>query len=338
MSDSIKKILSKYGNILNTGTGLLNEKREVLKISPSIDFALGGGIPEGSLVSLTGPPGCGKSSTALQIAARAIEPQYNVNGAKRKIFYLDVEHRIKAMNVRGIAGLTPDDIHFIRSTKERILSAEDFLDIAEQLIKDPDNEGAILVLDSSSALCPTDELVKDTSGSLRTTQPKLMSHWCKKIASPIKVMNVTTVLIQHLITNTSGYGEKWLTDGGEKIKYHLDIKLLTKGKPEKWMNKETQVGQIIDWEVIKSANSASTGEVKSYLRFGAGLDRLKEAIMMAVDFGIINKAGAWFSMTKADGTLLKYQGEEKLYEGLANDQEANTLMTKSLETFIYGTI
>ena len=146
-------------------------------------------------------------------------------------------------------------------------------------------------------------------------------------------MDVTVVMIQHLITNTSGYGEKWVTDGGEKIKYHLDVKLMTKGKPKAWMEKDGQVGLEVEWDVIKSANSASIGEATSYLRFGKGLDMLKEYIGLCIDFGIINKAGAWYSFTTSDGTLSKFQGEEKLYADLEADESLQLQLISQLSQF-----
>jgi len=310
---SLASMLKKYGDILSTGTNLANKDTIIFPVSPSLDSGLGGGIPEGSLASFIGPPGCGKSTTVLQILANVQKSdKYHLfNGKRRKIFYLDVEHRLKPMNMRGIRGLDPELINVIKSTKEHILTAQDFLDIAESLIKDPENEGLILVIDSSSALCPADELEAETSGQIRSTQPKIMAHWCRKMAAAFKVMSATVIIIQHLITNTSGYGEKWLVDGGEKLKYALDIKVMTKNKTTRWEENGVLVGQLIEWEIQKSGNSASGNVVTSCLRYGVGLDIIKETFLLCVDFGIIDKSGAWFSF-EMNGETLKTQGEEKM--------------------------
>lgn len=337
MSKSLENILKKYGDIVSTGTELLEKTTVVFPVSPAIDVSLGGGIPEGSFVSFTGPPGCGKSSTVLQIIANATQPEFYINGQPRKVFYHDVEHRLKKMNMSGISGLDPSLVTHIHSTQQHILSAQDHLDIAETLIKDPDNVGCILVMDSSSALCPADELSADTSGTIRSTQPKILAHWCRKMASPIKVMNATVIFIQHLITNTSGYGEKWLTDGGEKIKYHLDIKLLTKGKPAQWTvnDKDVQIGQVIEWDVIKSANGQSGTTATSYLRFGHGLDAVKEISILCVDFGIISKGGAWFTL-EHEGQTIKIQGEEKLNQLLVDKPEIYATLRARLNQMVTG--
>lgn len=330
---SVANIVKKYGDIMTSGTGLLDKKIQVFPVSPSIDFVLGGGIPEGSFVSISGPPGCGKSTTTLQIIANAQKPEFYVNGKPRKIFYADVEHRLKPMNMTGIVGLDPAGITVIKSTKESILSSQEFLDIIEAIVKDPENEGCLVVIDSSSALCPADEQTAETSGSLRSTQPKIMAHWCRKMAAPVKVMSATVIMIQHLITNTSGYGEKWQVDGGEKLKFQLDVNITTRNKPEQWLEEGTIVGQIVTWKVIKSAMGASGNECESCLRYGKGLDSIKETFLIAVDLGLIDKAGAWFSF-EMNGATVKTQGEAKMCELFAEKPDVYEFIRTKLYTFI----
>jgi len=332
---SLENIMKKYGDILTAGTGLLDKKIQVYPVSPSIDFVLGGGIPEGSFVSISGPPGCGKSTTTLQIIANAQKPEFNINGKPRKIFYADVEHRLKPMNMTGIDGLDPSGIQIIKSTKEHILSAQEFLDIVEAIVKDPENEGCIVVIDSSSALCPADEQVAETSGQIRSVQPKIMAHFCRKMAAPVKVMSATIILIQHVITNTSGYGEKWMVDGGEKVKYQLDVNITTRNKPEKWIEDGVIVGQIVEWLVIKSAMGASGNTASSCLRFGRGLDAIKESFLLAVDLGVIDKGGSWFSFDM-NGETIKTQGEPKMCELFAQRPEVFKFVKEKLSELIDG--
>ena len=94
----LAKIFKEYGNIISSGLDVLEEKKnyKTISVSPAIDIALGGGIKEGSWLTLTGDPKSGKTTTALQIAA-------NCQKEGRPIIYLDVEGRLKDMNfeVRG---------------------------------------------------------------------------------------------------------------------------------------------------------------------------------------------------------------------------------------------
>jgi len=89
----LAKIIKEYGNIISTGLEVLEEKKgyKVISVSPAIDIALGGGIKEGSWVTLTGDPKSGKTTTAMQIAA-------NCQKEGRPVIYLDAEGRLKDMN------------------------------------------------------------------------------------------------------------------------------------------------------------------------------------------------------------------------------------------------
>jgi recombination protein RecA len=89
---SIKEIQKKYGEgVLMDASFLLDEEKIVIPVSPAIDIALRGGIPEGSVCTFSGKSGSGKSTTALQIAANAQKKEYG----SRKIYYADVECRLK---------------------------------------------------------------------------------------------------------------------------------------------------------------------------------------------------------------------------------------------------
>ena len=314
-----KKIVSeKFGDVICPALSIVDNPKQVFSISPALDIALCGGVPEGSWVSFVGPPGCGKSTTALQLLASTQKEQYYIKGKKRPLFYMDVEHRLKPMNLYGVHGLDPKDITLIRSTPEKQLSAEEFLEILKQIIKDPSNYGGVAIIDSSSALCPSSEIADPISGAIRSNQPRIMASFCRQLAGSVNAMNFTVIMIQHLITNTSGYGEKWQTDGGEKIKYQLDVKLLTKGKTDKWEDGRRQIGQIIEWDVIKSALGQSGLSCKSYLKYGHGLDEAKEICNLATELGIIEKGGSWFSY-EYNGEKKKYQGENNLYNSISVD-------------------
>ena len=80
----MKEIIKKYGNVISTGNQILDQRKDfkAISVGPSIDISLGGGIKEGSWVILTGDPKCGKTTTALQIAA-------NCQKEGRHIIYLD---------------------------------------------------------------------------------------------------------------------------------------------------------------------------------------------------------------------------------------------------------
>ena len=98
------------------------------------------------------------------------------------------------------------------------------------------NESDIfLVIDSVSALCASAESIADVTAQARNAGPKLMGNFWRKSKDLVPVQNSNVVMIIHLIANTSGYGAKWIEDGGQKIQYACDIKIRNK-KTEDWLD------------------------------------------------------------------------------------------------------
>lgn len=309
-----KSVIKDYGkDVFLQAKDLLLKDQTIVGLSPSMDVGLSGGIPFGSFVTIAGPPKAGKTTTTLQLAAE-------VQKLGKRVFYIDVENRLKKMNLNGIDGLKPDNIFVIKSSEYKILSGEDYLNITMNIMKEKENRGSMIIIDSLSSLCPEGELAGEVSGSIRSTTPKLVASFCRQAAGIIPVMDNIVVGMQHLITNTSGYGAKWHIDTGEKVKYQADIRLIIKGTPERWMEDDKQIGQIITWEVAASALGPPGRDIKSYLRYGMGLDKVKEICAMAVDLGIVDKAGAWFSFDYNDQNL-KFQGEKKLYDAIKGSED-----------------
>lgn len=310
--EKLKKEMNKRhgANVMVNAEDVANKERKIISIGPVLDFATGG-IPEGSWVLLSGTPKCGKSTTALQIAANA-QQEYG-----KQIFIGNVEHRINEKELRGIHGLDVSKVKMIQSEKGKILTAQDFLQEFTTVIKTI--PGCVLIIDSSSALCAEKEYSEDITSQARNEGPKLLATFCRKMASVVPVQDVTLIIIQHLIANTSGYGSPYYEDGGNKIQYQADLKLRCSSF-QKWNAKtnddSTRVGQVVNWQIITSALGAPGGKVQSYIRYGYGIDEVKEYIDLGLDMGIIDKGGAWYTFSE-----LKAQGEDKLRAALLENPE-----------------
>ncbi len=306
-----------YGKgLLTSGQDLVDKPKVIIPVSPMLNLHLAGGIPEGSMVIFSGPPKGGKTVTALAVARNAQCPEYG----SRPVFYLDAEHRLKKMNLEGTAGLLLDKPLFnhIHSTSDKILTAEDWLTLAENIIKTVPR--CIVILDSTSSLCSDKELTGDITATARNDAPKLFASFCRKNSAAISVNNVIVIGIQHLIANT-GFGSQFNPfheDGGNKLKHAQDIKMRIKFFKD-WKVGEKIVGQEICWDIMNSALGALPSLVTSYLRYGIGIDNLKEWIELGLSFGIIDKGekSSWYTFGDT-----KVQGEDKMYQFLASDIEA----------------
>jgi recombination protein RecA len=321
IKDSVTKNFGE--NIILDGKALVDKKLMTIPISPALDIILGGGIPEGSFVVLTGQPKCGKTTTSLDFAATAQKPEYNGIKGPRQVYYLNIEGRLKKRDLEGIAGLDLERFQIIGSQTGKILHAEEYLQIAERIINEEPE--SILIIDSYSALCTEAEITSDMDKMQRADGAKLLAKFCRKVANVIPVNRNVVIGITHLMGNP-GYGNaEWKEKSGQAIAYQTDVKLRAKfHKP--WnigtQNNETQIGQEIEWTAQCSAIGPPGGNITSYIRYGEGIDKAMELATLGSDMGLISKSGSWYTLTFLTEEKQKLQGLEKVRQYLVENKEA----------------
>jgi recombination protein RecA len=308
-------------NILLTANAIIDKNLLTIPVSPALDIVLNGGIPEGSFVILTGQPKCGKTTTSLDFCATAQKPEYAYGSFKsgREVFYLNIEGRLKKRDLEGIPGLNLEKFNIIGSQEGKILHAEEYLQIAERIINEI--PGSVLIIDSYSALCTEAEITSDMNKMQRADGAKLLAKFCRKVANVIPVNKNIVIGITHLMGNP-GYGTvEWKEKSGQAIAYQTDIKLKAKFF-KKWnlSDDSPQIGQEVEWEVLCSALGPPGGSITSYLRYGQGIDKQMELLTLAVDLGLINKGGAWYTLTSLEDKP-KFQGLEKTRQYLVDHPE-----------------
>jgi recombination protein RecA len=332
---SIKEDVKKnFGDgIILSANAVVDQKLMTIPISPSLDIVLNGGIPEGSFVVLTGQPKCGKTTTSLSIAATAQQAQYAHGSFKdgREVYYLNIEGRLKKRDLEGIPGLNLDKFHIIGSQTGKILHAEEYLQIGEKIINQV--PGSVVIIDSYSALCTESEITSDMNKMQRADGAKLLAKFCRKVANVIPVNKNIVIGITHLMGNPTGYGAEFKEKSGQAIAYQTDIKLRAKSfRPWTVGSEDTQIGQEVDWQVLCSALGPPGGNITSYIRYGKGIDKEMELFNLAVDMGLINKGGAWYTFSNVEGQP-KFQGAEKAREYLNDNPEIyNSLLTEIKQT------
>ena len=318
LKEDVKK---NFGSeVIQSAAALIDRESIVIPLSPSLDMILSGGVPEGSFVVLTGQPKCGKTTTSLDFAATAQKETYQGNLKKpRHVYYLNIEGRLKKRDLEGINGLDLDRFDIIGSQEGKILNAEEYLQIGERIINE--EPGCVLIIDSYSALCTEAEITSEMNKMQRADGAKLLAKFCRKVANVIPVNKNIVIGITHLMGNPTGYGAEFKEKSGQAIAYQTDIKLRAKSfKPWTLGADNTQIGQEVEWQVICSALGPPGGVTTSYIRYGSGIDKVTEIMMLAIDIGIINKGGAWYSFN-IDGETQKFQGTEKLRQFLVDNSE-----------------
>ena len=322
-------VTKQFGSdIMLSASALIDKKTVIIPISPSLDIVLNGGVPEGSFVILTGQPKCGKTTTSLDFAATAQRAEYQGELKKpRNVYYLNIEGRLKKRDLEGIPGLDLSRFDIIGSQQGKILHAEEYLQIAERIINE--EPGSVLIIDSYSALCTEAEITSDMDKMQRADGAKLLAKFCRKVANVIPVNKNIVIGITHLMGNPTGYGAEFKEKSGQAIAYQTDIKLRAKTfKPWLLGADNTQIGQEIEWQVACSALGPPGATITSYIRYGQGIDKHMELISLAVDLGLINKGGAWYSV---EGVKDKFQGTEKLRVYFLEHQDEYDKLLKSVK-------
>lgn len=274
------------------------------------------------------------TTTTMQIIA-------NCQALGRKIIYLDVEGRLKEMNFE-VPGIDPSKVQVIRSG-DVPLAAETFLDIARKLVSQKENEGCVLVIDSISSLIPSRDLDEDISGMTRPGLPKILSDFVKKLGQTVPNQKCLVIMITHMITNTSGYGKSKMADGGVKIQFQADTRMEVKSVSP-WeaagSTKEAKnvIGLKVTWDILCSSIGKPYTTCESWIRFGHGIDKIQEILMLSTEIGLISVAGSWYNLDFLEDLgkeRLKIQGAEKTYNYLKENPEIYTALENKVREMLY---
>lgn len=320
--DLRKDLQKKYGiDIITSGQYLVDNPKDIISISPAFDIGLGGGIPKGTFGLLAALFSYGKTTTALSLAA-------NAQKAGMTVYYDNIEHRLKPRDLLGIKDLKADEVNIIQSQPGKILSAEDHLQIEDQILNNEQN--VVMIQDSASQLCSSEELTCDMGEKKRAPGAVLLAQFTKKIASVLPVNNNILICIVHMIANTGGsYGSGLTESGGNKIKFAANLHVRAKTMEYLSVGNNDPYGQKVTWEVQKSPIGPPKCKIESCIRYGVGIDHILELINLGLQLGIVQQSASWFAFEDQ-----KVQGQEKLYKLLYDDSE----LLKELKEKVYGMV
>jgi RecA/RadA recombinase len=324
------EIIKKYGaGVVITGQDILEQEKQVIGLSPALDSALGGGLQEGSLVVISGPPRCGKSTTCLHFAGKC-------QRMGRRPVYVNAEHRAERRDLNGIPGLDASQIDIIQSRRGKILSAQDYLSIVESYLTQ--ETGLLIIIDSISIMCDESEMTNDLGTYKMGGTSKLVSSFCKRMCPVIMVNNHIVICIAHLYANLNPQGRKWLEAIGGKVDYTIKTKMRTEFF-KSWTigsgDKETEIGQEIHWKIDRSPLGPPNRKAISWHRYGHGLDEVYENIKVAETLPfIIEKGGGGNYTLNFMPEPVKIRGAESLITYFEENPDSAELLDKAVKEAI----
>ena len=271
--------------------------------SLSLDMALGiGGLPRGRVVEIYGPESSGKTTLALHVIAE----MQKLGGTPA---FIDAEHALDPAYAKRL-GVDTDDLLISQPD-----TGEQALEITDMLVRSGGVD--IVVIDSVAALTPKAEIEGEMGSSHMGLQARLMSQALRKLTSNIKKTNTMVIFINQLRMKIGVmFGNPETTTGGNALKFYASVRLDIRRigaikKGDEILGNETRV------KVLKNKVAPPFKKAEFQILYNQGISRESEVIDLGVELGLVEKAGAWYSV---DGERIG-QGKDNARDYLKDNSE-----------------
>lgn len=286
-----------------------DEVREVERIPTGIlalDNILSGGFAKGQWVELYGNPGGGKTSIAMQFLGQALKHGPCV--------LFDLEGAFDP-HVATNSGVDMDSESLFFSQPE---TAEAVFKIIEEVMQADDL--VAIVVDSVAGLTPRAEVEGDFGDSHVGLVARLLSQATRKLRADQRkrqsdIIVVWVNQIRDKIGGMGGYGPQSESTGGRALKFWCSTRLeVARTGPVK--TGEDIIGQTVKVKSIKHRSGKPYQVANFDVLYETGISNESTLLDMAVDAGIVQKGGAWFTFLN---TGEKVQGKAAALEMMRED-------------------
>lgn len=298
--------------------------------SLSLDVALGGGWPGNQWIEMLGQESHGKTAVILKTIAenQRVDPEFTT-------FWVAAEHYNKEWATA--LGVDNDRVIIFPTNQMEVAYAQ-MLAFAESRSVD------CIVLDSYPALIADEEAAKEMDEVVVALGARLTGKFFRKAGSAThRSMDGTERPILPFIINQwrdqiggfSPHGTPKTSPGGKAKNYAFYVR--TEAARGEWIDEtrpgrgKVRVGQVIKVRTIKNKSAApqQVASVDFYFRdaptlgfYKGDYDTVKEITTMGILFGVIKRAGAYFSYGED-----RWKGKEGLLQAIREDLDVRERIT-----------
>lgn len=332
--------------------------------APSMNFQTYGGLPRKRVVEFFGPESSGKTTSALDIvknaqmvfeqeweqkteelkeklenaraskasktAIKELEMQLDSLQEPLKTVYLDLENTLDTEWAKKI-GVDVDNIWIVRPEMN---SAEEILQYVLDIFET--GEVGLVVLDSLPYMVSQNLIDEELTKKAYAGISAPLTEFSRKVTPLLTRYNAIFLGINQIREDMNSQYNAYSTPGGKMWKHACAVRLkfrkgdyLDENGASLTRTARNPAGNVVESFVEKTKAFKPDRKLVSYtLSYHDGIQIENDLVDVAVEFGVIQKAGAWFSivdletgeiMTDEDEEPLKFQGKANLVRRFKED-------------------
>lgn len=347
--------------------------------APSMNFQTYGGLPRKRVVEFFGPESSGKTTSALDIVKNAqmvFEQEWeqkttelkerleNARASKAskssikelemqldslleplKIVYLDLENTLDTEWAKKI-GVDVDNIWIVRPEMN---SAEEILQYVLDIFET--GEVGLVVLDSLPYMVSQNLMDEELTKKAYAGISAPLTEFSRKVTPLLTRYNAIFLGINQIREDMNSQYNAYSTPGGKMWKHACAVRLkfrkgdyLDENGATLTRSARNPAGNVVESFVEKTKAFKPDRKLVSYtLSYHEGIQIEADLVDVAVEFGVIQKAGAWFSvvdletgeiMADEDEEPLKFQGKANLVRRLKDDDYLFDMIMTAVHSII----
>ena len=272
------------GSIMRLGEAKKVDVELLPSGSLSLDIALGGGYPKGRIIEIYGPESSGKTTLTLH----AIAEMQKQGGTAA---FIDAEHALDPAYAKKL-GVDTDNLLVSQPD-----NGEQALEICETLVRS--NAVDLIVVDSVAALVPQAEIDGDMGDSHMGLQARLMSQALRKLTGIINKSKATVIFINQIRMKIGVmFGNPETTTGGNALKFYASVRADIR-RIGQIKEGDNVIGNRTRVKIVKNKIAPPFRVAEFDIMYNEGISTTGDVLDLAVQYGVVGKAGAWFDYNNA---------------------------------------